>query len=218
MEPGPSEIMEAIVGCLLPPACREEVMGDLRERHQRSASWLAEAMHVVPAVIYSRICRTMDAVVTLMMLLGMFTAFVFAAWSIGRELLFDDRGFIRLMIPSAICIAVIVLGDAYSDTQNRRALKPLFGPLVGLVVAGISQSVLAQWALPPLIWVWGSGISLLLLSILRITFPPIADQPQAARVPAFWQKLEIAGPPLSVRTALLSFAVVLLILVYFSAR
>ena len=43
MESGPSKISEAIAWWLVPPACREEVLGDLRERNQRSARYLLEA-------------------------------------------------------------------------------------------------------------------------------------------------------------------------------
>ncbi len=98
MESGPSKIGEAIARWLVPPACCEEVLGDMRERHQRSAPYLLEAAQVIPCVIYSRICRTTDAVVALMEALSMYTAFVIAAWSLDRALLSDQRGFARLAI------------------------------------------------------------------------------------------------------------------------
>src|SRR5579862_5814626 len=66
MEPGPSKVIEAIVSLLLPPACREEVLGDMRERNESTGGFLREAISTVPCVIYSRVRRTTDAVVVLM--------------------------------------------------------------------------------------------------------------------------------------------------------
>jgi hypothetical protein len=60
MESGPSQIVEALVYWLLPPTCREEVLGDMRERHQNSIQFLVEAISTVPHVIYGRIRRTTD--------------------------------------------------------------------------------------------------------------------------------------------------------------
>lgn len=57
MESNPSKIAEALVYWLLPPACREEVLGDMRERNQSSVQYLVEATCTVPSVIYSRIRR-----------------------------------------------------------------------------------------------------------------------------------------------------------------
>lgn len=79
MESGPSKVAEAIVYWFLPPACREEVLGDMRERNRSSAQYLVEATCTVPSVICSRIRRTTDAVLTLMVAVSMYTAFVMSA-------------------------------------------------------------------------------------------------------------------------------------------
>jgi hypothetical protein len=214
MESGPSKISETIAGWLIPPACREEVLGDMRERRQRSAPYLLEAAHLVPCVIYSRICRTTDAVVALTEAVSMYTAFVMAAWWLDRAALLDERGFVRLAIPGAIFLAATILADAYSNPKRRWPLKPLFGPMLGFALAYAVQSMLGQWALPASVLAWGSGISLLLVSTLRLAFPPIADQPQAANVPAFWQKLEFAPLPFWLKGALFPTAIVLVVILY----
>ncbi|MBC8164581.1 MAG: hypothetical protein H7Y20_01775 [Bryobacteraceae bacterium] len=169
---------------------------------------------MVPSVIYSRICRTADAVVILMMLLAMFTAFVFAAWCFAHTLIFHDAGFIRLAIPPAICATVIVFSDAYNDPQRRWPLKPLLGPIAGLAVAGIMQPMAGEWALPINVWAWGSGTSLLLLSTLRMVFPPLAHRPQAANAPAFWQKLDVSGTSPSLKSVVAPCGFLLLIVLY----
>lgn len=212
MESGPSKISEAVAGWLVPPACREEVLGDLRERHRNPARYLLEAAHTIPSVIYSRILRTTDAVVALTEAVSMYTAFVTAAWWLDRAGLFGEGGFARLSIPPAIFLAATILADAYSNPKRRWPLKPLFGPILGFALAYAVQSVFTQWALPAPVLAWGSGMSVLLVSTLRLTFPPITDRPQAINVPAFWSKLELAPLSRGVKSALLPVILLVVIL------
>jgi hypothetical protein len=214
MESGPSKISEAMARCLVPPACREEVLGDMRERHQRLAPYLLEAAQVIPCVIYSRICRTTDAMVGLMEALSMYTTFVIAAWSLDRALLSDERGFVRLAIPTAICLVATILGDAYSNPQKRWPLKPIAAPTLGFAFASIVQCMLKRWALPLPVFAWGSAVSLLLVATLRLIFPPVTDRPQAANIPAHWQKLELLLFSLDLRSILLSCGVLLAVILY----
>jgi hypothetical protein len=214
MESGPSKISEAIARWLVPPACREEVLGDMRERHQRLAPYLLEAAQVIPCVIYSRICRTTDAMVGLMEALSMYTTFVIAAWSLDRALLSDQRGFVRLAIPTAICLVATILGDAYSNPQKRWPLKPIAAPTLGFAFASIVQCMLKRWALPLPVFAWGSAVSLLLVATLRLIFPPVTDRPQAANIPAHWQKLELSPFSLDLRSVLLSCGVLLAVILY----
>jgi len=214
MESGPSKISEALVGWLVPPACREEVLGDMRERHQRTAPYLLEATYMIPCVIYSRICRTTDAVVALMEALSMYTAFVIAAWSLDRALLLNQHGFARLAIPPAIYLAAMILTDAYCNLQDRWPPKPLFGPTLGFALAYIVQSMHNQWALPAAVFVWGSTVSFLLVPTLRLTFRPVTDRPHAAKIPAFWQKLELSPFTLDVKSAMLSCGILLALILY----
>ena len=100
MESNPSKIAEALVYWLLPPACREEVLGDMRERNQSSVQYLVEATCTVPSVIYSRIRRTTDAVVTFFVAASMYTAYVMAAWRLDSQLLFRENGYSRVAIPT----------------------------------------------------------------------------------------------------------------------
>ncbi len=214
MESGPSKMSEAIARWLVPPACREEVLGDMRERHQRLAPYLLEAAQVIPCVIYSRICRTTDAAVALMKALPMYTAFVIAAWSLDRALLSDQRGFTRLAIPTAICLAATILGDAYSNPQKRWPLKAVAAPTLGFAFAFIVQSMLKRWALPAPVFAWGSAVSLLLVATLRLVFPPVTDRPQVAKIPTYWQKLEILPLSLDLKSILLSCGVLLAVILF----
>ena len=57
MHSAPPKAVEKIVGLLIPPASREEVLGDLFERYTSSGQYILEALLVVPMVIASRIRR-----------------------------------------------------------------------------------------------------------------------------------------------------------------
>ena len=218
MESGPSKVAEAIVGYLLPPACREEILGDMRERYWSGLGYFGEALQVIPLVIYSQICRTTDPVVALMEVASMYTAFVVVAKWVDPTLISADSGLARLAIPSAVVLAVMSLADAYSDPQRRWPLKPLFAPTLGFAVAYIEQSMYRQWSLPASVFAWASGTGLLLVSTLRMAFPPVTDRPRAAKAPAFWQKLELAPLSLSPKRALVPCAILLAAILYLLGR
>lgn len=215
MEPGPYKVIETVAAWLVPPACREEVLGDLRERNPDSWRYLLEAAHIIPSVVYSRIRRTTDAVVALAEAVSMYTAFIMAALWLDRAVLFGGVGFLRLAISPAIFLVATILADVYSDPKRR---WPLFGPMLGfalvyLAQSALAQSMLRQWALPESVFVWGSGISLMLISILRLLFPPVADRPLTSNAPAFWQKLEFAPLPLGLKGSLFPVALVVAVMV-----
>jgi hypothetical protein len=54
----PPRWLEAVVAALLPASCREEVLGDLRERYRNIASYALDAASVVPMLIWSRMRRS----------------------------------------------------------------------------------------------------------------------------------------------------------------
>ncbi len=217
MESGPPKIIETLIGWLIPPASREEVLGDLRERYENPARYMAEAAQTVPCVIYSRIRRTSDPVVALMQGVSMYTAFVMAASWLDRALILDERGFLRLAVPPCVALATLTLADAYSNPKRRWPLKPLFGVILAIAAALACEAWLDRWRLPVNVLAWGAGMSALLASTIRLMFPPITDRPQAANMPAFWQKLELSPLALRLRDALVP-AVILLVLIFYLLR
>jgi hypothetical protein len=213
MESGPSKIAEGLVSLLLPPARREEILGDMRERNQSTAQYLVEAACTVPSVIYSRIRRTSDFAATLFIAVSMYTAFVISAWWLAPDELLRENGFARVAIPPAIFLAAIILSDAYSDPKKRWPLKSLLGPTLGFALATVVE-LNHRWALPASVLASGGALSVLLASMLRLTFPPVAERPHAVKIPAFWQKLELSWPSFNVKSALLPCAVLLAIALY----
>jgi hypothetical protein len=86
----------------------------------------------------------------------------------------------------------LILEDAYATPGHRSPLKLLRGPLLGFGLAVGSQAVFragkSDLALPSWIMVYGSAMSLLLSSAVRLSFPPIADQLRGVNAPALWLK------------------------------
>jgi hypothetical protein len=49
---------------------------------------------------------------------------------------------------------------------------------------------------------------------LQLTFPPLADRPPVAKVPAFWQRLELSRFSLDLKTAMLACGTLLASILY----
>ncbi len=210
MGAGPPEVIEKIAGWLIPPACREEVLGDLRERSPGAKAFASDAARTIPCVIYSRIRRTTDPVIALAEALTLYVAFVVAAISFDRSVLVSRESFVRLAIPPVVVVAAMILADAYSNPRKRWPLKPLFAPMLGIALAFAAEMKLGEWGLPRIVLAWGSGVGALMVSLLRLLFPPIADRPQAIEAPAFWRRIEL--PAGALRYELLVAIVLLLLL------
>lgn len=212
MESGPPEIIEAIAWLLLPPACREEVLGDLSERYSSLSQYLLEAVEAILCVIYSRICRTTDGVVALMELGTMYTALILAAWWLNPAFLLSGHCFASLAIPPAIVVLAIIVGDAYSVPGRRWPFKPILAPAIGFALASIAQAILGGWALPETVFAWGGMTGLLCVSVLRVAFPPLYERPLGISGPSHWRKLELVSLWGDAKPALLILVMIILYL------
>jgi hypothetical protein len=215
MEPGPSQVAEIIAGWLLPPACREEILGDMRERYHSNLGYFIDALQVIPCVIYSRICRTTDCVLALMEGGALYTAFMVVAKAFAPGLILQRSGLLRLAIPPLIVLAAMSLADAYGLPQRRWVLKPLLAPMTGFAVACLVQWMCRHWSLPAPVFAWGSAAGLLLVSTIRLAFPSPAGRPQTVNAPAFWQKLELAPLP---KSAFVPGVILLAVILYLLAK
>ncbi|HWC00724.1 MAG TPA: hypothetical protein VG672_28655, partial [Bryobacteraceae bacterium] len=144
MASGPSRIAEAIVGLLIPPACREEVLGDLHERFQSRWQYAADVLSAIPLVILSRMRRIADPQILLIQAFVSYLSFLAAAWLADRTLLYEQRGFLRLAIPAILILLGLILDDTYAKPGQRSAANLTRGPLLGVMTALASQGML--WA------------------------------------------------------------------------
>lgn len=178
----PPKAAEAIVALFVPPACREEVLGDLHERFVSPAHYCWEALHTVPLVIHSRIRRTADPQLLLLHAFALYLSYFTAAWLSDRAALEERWGLLRLALPGAVTLLGLVLEDAYAKPGHRSPLKMVRGPLLGLAWALLLEAALhsnrSSLTLPLWIALCGGGLGLLLTSALRLLFSPPSTSPQ----------------------------------------
>jgi hypothetical protein len=96
----------------------------------------------------------------------------------------------------------LMLDDAYAKPGWRSPLSLMRGPLIGVALALVSQSV------PAWVMIYGCAMSLLLSSAVRLLFPPVTDQLQGVHAPALW--LKRTGEPLNINRVVAAVVVVLL--------
>jgi hypothetical protein len=175
MNSGPPKTVEALVAVLVPPACREEVLGDLHERYRSTRQYGLDAASTVPVIILSRIQRTADSQALLIQAFAFYVSFLFAAWLNGAALLRDEWGLVRLAAPAAVAMVGVLLADAYASPRSRPSPKLSLGPILGAGLALLSQGLLwlfsPDLALPRWTLFFGCGAGLLLSSAVRILFP-----------------------------------------------
>jgi hypothetical protein len=184
-KPRPPRALEAIVGVLLPPACREVVLGDLHELYESPLQYLATATFAVPCVISSRIRRTADPPVLLLEAFAMYVAFLAAALaSQGMAFLSEASGLLRLAIPPAAGLIALMLADAYASPGGRSPLAPLRDATLSVALAMLAQVGLGMAAptlvLPNAILIGGGAASVLMVATLRMLFPPSDHRPRGA--------------------------------------
>jgi hypothetical protein len=181
----PSKTAETVLGLLIPPACREQVLGGLHERYASPLQYFGDALSVVPCVIVSRIRRTTDPQVLLMEAFALYLSFVGVAWISGQSaFLYEPWGLLRLAIPTAVVLVALILADAYADPAKRSLVKPMVQTAFCIGLAFLSQ--VTFWAtnpglgVPARIMLYGAGISLVLVSALRVFFPKDDNRPRGA--------------------------------------
>ena len=167
MRASPSKAAEAIIAILVPPACREEVLGDLHERYRSPSQYAAEALLAVPLVILSRVRRTTDPAILLLQACVLYLAFAGAAWSNDEHFLTQNWGLLRLCVPAGVALLTMVLEDAYARQTPRTARQLSRGPRFGAAMALLFGRNLPVWTLFA-----GCGMGLLLSSAVRMLFPP----------------------------------------------
>lgn len=191
MPPAPPKLIEILVGLLVPPASREHVLGDLHERFRGTGQYIADAIRTLPMVIASRIRRTTDPDLFLLEALGVYVAFFGAAWCLDRAFLLSEWGW--LGIPALVILGATTLAAAYADPRRRSPLQPIQEATFGVGFGFLSQAALStinpECAAPRWVMVAAGGMSILLISTLRMFLSSSANRPQGATTngPLLWQ-------------------------------
>jgi hypothetical protein len=181
----PPKVTEAIVGFLIPPACRVSVAGDLHERYTTHGQYIAEAICTIPFVVASRIRRTTDPQVLVMEAFALYISFLGVAWKFdGTAFLYQQWGYFRLAIPAAVALLALTLGDAYAVPGKRSPIRPILESTLSFIIVCLSQAALMaidpRWVLPTRTLIYGGMVSIVLVSTLRMCFPPCDTRPRNA--------------------------------------
>ena len=174
---GPPNWLQNLAAVLIPPACREEVLGDLYERYRNPGQYLRDMISTVPFVILSRIRRTSDMQLLAMEALLVYGSFLAAAWYQDPSLVTDQRGLLHLLIPAGITFAFLLFDHAFAPSARTWGGSLLAGGAFFLLflIPGVVSKANAE----------AYFSSLVLVFSLRFLFGLVADRPQSAAGPAF---------------------------------
>jgi hypothetical protein len=168
----PPELAEDLVGWFLPPACREEVLGDLWESCKNPVQYTMSALAVVPRVIFSQIRRNTDSWVLLLSTFAV--AYSFSAGSASSN---PAHPLLRLTIPSVPAILALLIRNGYASAEERRQRAITFDIVIAIGVAALTQlMLLAAFRSDLMLRGWwpseGTAFSWLSIIVLRAIFPP----------------------------------------------
>jgi hypothetical protein len=155
------------------------VLGDLRERYAGTRSYLSDAVSAVPGAIAGRIIRTTGWRLLAMEACVLYLSFLVGAWgALGAGYLFQHGGFLRLVLPVAVDLAVLAVGDVYGWGERSLGFEAGFGAWCGATLAVVSRD--NGVPLARLIYSAGAmGVVLSLsLRIMRMWFPHCGNRPR----------------------------------------
>jgi hypothetical protein len=156
---------------------------------------------------------------------SVYLSFSAAAWWLGQQaFLYEQGGFARLAIPTMVTAAGLLMCNAYADPTRPYGSKPALQSAVSLAVAFLGQAVLfdtfSRFAIPFGILVYGSCTGFVLVSTLRLLFPPIQSGqgkvvplgspnllPQNARLLLLLQRVSHVRPPRGLKAATVAASV-----------
>ncbi len=181
----PPQFAEDVIGWLLPPACREEVLGDLYESYRNMLQYVGSALAVGPKVILSQIRRNTDARIFGFNIFAIL--YSFAAGSPDWALHDDPLNLLRIAIPSVPALLILLLRNGYADPDLRRLRAITLDIALAMGSAAITQLVLLAYLRTDLmLFSWcpsqGSVIAWLFVIFLRAIFPPEMRSPGTIRV------------------------------------
>ena len=169
----PPRKLERLVALLVPPARREEVLGDLYERYKSPAQYAADAAVTVPQILASQIRRTSDPGVVLLEALALYFCFFPTDGRPGAAGFFQQPQLLRILIQVACGLFGLRLADAYMTARSLRQLS--LRATTGAGLACLSQIALSA-ARPDLaLSSWAlfrdGGLALMALSLMQMANP-----------------------------------------------
>ena len=181
METGPPKLIEDIVGILIPPACREHVLGDMYEQYVSPAQYIRNALATLPFIVASQVRRSFRLELFFSQMCVLYLAFSGASLAAGPAFLYDHAALLPLGIVIGIALLVLVLCDAYAVPQDHSSRKLGLEVGMALSVVWCAQRVFAvfkpEWMLPNWLMLAGTSAGLPALFMLRRFFKKVPQGP-----------------------------------------
>jgi len=185
--------IERVINQILPPSCREHVLGDLEEQFHATEGgarrYLLEALRTVPLVIFSQMrCRVGPRLLAAQALAA-FTSFIAADFQAGPTATFwaAGDGLIRLAIPALLLVAVLILVDTYRLPKPRPPLDSMLVASLAAAVTWLFNSLLSaaapRLALSSVLLTFGTVNAFCLLAVLRMFLGSGSQRPAMASGP-----------------------------------
>jgi hypothetical protein len=162
----PPKAFEKVVGSLMPPACREEVLGDLCERYESPGQYVLSAIPVIPFVIVSRIRRTADPQHLAISAMLDYAAMLCAAWWLDKPFLNSEWGLVKLFVPSLETVVFGMFEAAWRKPSSRRLHW-----ISNLANSAFNVLILFR-IIPAGVLIMGSAASLVALGAFELLVPP----------------------------------------------
>ena len=134
---GPSKAIESIVARLIPPARREEVLGDLRERYRGTAQYLIDALRTVPHVTASQIVRTIDPRLVVAEAFSFYFGFFLSSrnWQGPAH----DQAALASAIPSGVALISFLFLHAYVPQGHRTEFRLASCAAIAVAIASATE-------------------------------------------------------------------------------
>ncbi len=174
----PPPSLETFFARFIPPACREEVLGDLCEKYRSPLQYFFLAARTIPFVILSRLRRINGPLFVLTDPLLIYGGFLFEAWFRGALSHNDPAAFLWLAMPAALTWLYLIARDAFAPAPGK---QPAFEP-AGLIVMFMFMAVVSP------IWFNGYCSAWILVSSTRLLLPSdptrawLANSPTSRKV------------------------------------
>jgi hypothetical protein len=180
MPAGPPKALEALAGFIIPSACREEVLGDLRERYRNPGQYLADLMTAAPWIVFSRIRRTTNLQFLVLDASLIYGCFLASAWY--RNSAVEQAGLLRLVIPAGITLLWLLLSDVFVSPSGKWGER---------FAANAVLMFLLVFAVMPRVDIYGFFAGMALHFTLRWAFSPEHQKLQSAFGPSIWMRTRL---------------------------
>jgi len=172
MNIGPSKTIESIVARLIPPARREEVLGDLHERYRGTMAYVLDALRTVPHVVSSQMRRATDWRLLIFEAFTLYVSFLTAPAQVGGvSLLFKAETLLPCAIPTIVALIALRFVDAYSPTDRRTRIVQVAQVALAVAIGMCAEELVriedASMALPRSALLQGGVLACFMLWIVR---------------------------------------------------